>query len=211
MAFIDACHQAGLGVLVDWVPAHFATDEHGLGFFDGTHLYEHADPRQGTQPDWEPTSSMTASTKLPSSLSATRFSRVDKYHIDGLRVDGVASMLYLDFSRKPGAWVANTYGGRENLEAIAFIRRCNDELHRLFPSAITIAEESTSWPGVTHATAAGGLGFDQQWNMGWMHDTLQYFKNDPIYRAFHHGTIFAALDAFSEKFVLPLGTMKLSI
>jgi 1,4-alpha-glucan branching enzyme len=204
MAFIDACHQAGLGVLIDWVPAHFPTDEHGLGFFDGTHLYEHADPRQGRQPDWGTYIFNYSRNEVTQFLISNAIFWLEKYHIDGLRVDAVASMLYLDFSRKPGEWIANRYGGRENLDAIAFIRRCNDELHRLFPSAITIAEESTSWPGVTHPTAAGGLGFDYKWNMGWMHDTLQYFKNDPVYRSFHHGTLtFSLLYAFSEKFLLP--------
>lgn len=204
MAFIDACHQAGLGVLIDWVPAHFPTDEHGLGFFDGTHLYEHSDPRQGTQPDWGTYVFNYGRNEVAQFLISNAIFWLDKYHIDGLRVDAVASMLYLDFSRKPGEWVANRYGGRENLDAIAFIRRFNEELHRLYPTTITVAEESTSFPGVTRAVAEGGLGFDYKWNMGWMHDTLQYFKNDPIYRSFHHGTLtFSLLYAFSEKFLLP--------
>lgn len=204
MAFVDACHQAGVGVIVDWVPAHFPTDEHGLGFFDGTHLYEHADPRLGRQPDWGTYVFNYGRNEVTQFLISNAIFWIDKYHIDGLRVDAVASMLYLDFSRKPGEWIANRYGGRENLDAIAFIRRCNDELHRLFPSAITIAEESTSFPGVTRATKDGGLGFDYKWNMGWMHDTLQYFKNDPIYRSYHHRTLtFSLLYAFSEKFLLP--------
>lgn len=204
MAFVDACHQADLGVLIDWVPAHFPTDEHGLGFFDGTHLYEHADPRQGRQPDWGTYVFNYGRNEVAQFLISNAIFWLEKYHIDGLRVDAVASMLYLDFSRKPGEWVANRYGGRENLDAIAFIRRFNEELHRLFPSAITIAEESTSFPGVTRSTSEGGLGFDYKWNMGWMHDTLQYFKNDPIYRSYHHGTLtFSLLYAFSEKFLLP--------
>lgn len=204
MAFVDACHQAGLGVIVDWVPAHFPTDEHGLGFFDGTHLYEHADPRQGHQPDWGTYVFNYGRNEVTQFLISNAIFWIDKYHIDGLRVDAVASMLYLDFSRKPGEWVANRYGGRENLDAIAFIRRFNDELHRLFPTAITVAEESTSFAGVTRTTEEGGLGFDYKWNMGWMHDTLQYFENNPIYRAYHHGTMtFSLLYAFSEKFLLP--------
>ncbi len=204
MAFIDACHQADLGVIVDWVPAHFPTDEHGLGFFDGTHLYEHADPRQGRQPDWGTYVFNFGRNEVTQFLISNAIFWLDKYHVDGLRVDAVASMLYLDFSRKPGEWVANRYGGRENLDAIAFIRRFNQELHRLYPTAITIAEESTSFPGITRATAEGGLGFDYKWNMGWMHDTLQYFESEPVHRSYHHGTLtFSLLYAFSEKFLLP--------
>lgn len=204
MAFVDACHQAGLGVIVDWVPAHFPTDEHGLGFFDGTHLYEHADPRQGRQPDWGTYVFNYGRKEVTQFLISNAIFWLDKYHIDGLRVDAVASMLYLDFSRKAGEWVANRYGGRENLEAIDFLRRFNTELHRLFPTAITIAEESTSWPAVTRPASEDGLGFDYKWNMGWMHDTLQYMKNEPVYRSYHHGTMtFSLLYAFSEKFLLP--------
>ncbi len=203
-AFVDACHQAGIGVIVDWVPAHFPTDEHGLGFFDGTHLYEHADPRQGRHPDWGTLVFNYGRNEVSQFLISNAVFWLDKYHIDGLRVDAVASMLYLDFSRKQGEWVANRYGGRENLEAVAFIRRFNEAVHNLFPSTITVAEESTSWPGVTRPSAEGGLGFDYKWNMGWMHDTLQYFKNEAIYRSFHHGTLtFSLLYAFSEKFLLP--------
>lgn len=204
MAFVDACHNTGLGVIVDWVPAHFPTDEHGLGFFDGTHLYEHEDPRQGRQPDWGTYVFNYGRNEVSQFLISNAIFWLEKYHIDGLRVDAVASMLYLDFSRKPGEWVANRFGGRENLDAIAFIRRFNAELHKLYPDTITIAEESTSFPGVTRPTSEGGLGFDYKWNMGWMHDTLQYFKNDPVYRSFHHGTLtFSLLYAFSEKFLLP--------
>jgi 1,4-alpha-glucan branching enzyme len=204
MAFVDACHQAGIGVLVDWVPAHFATDEFALGFFDGTHLYEHGDPRQGRHLDWGTLIFNYGRNEVSQFLISNAIFWLDKYHIDGLRVDAVASMLYLDFSRKPGEWLANRYGGRENLEAIAFIRRFNDAIHKLYPTAITMAEESTSWPGVTRPTAEGGLGFTYKWNMGWMHDTLQYFKNEPVYRSYHHGTLtFSLLYAFSEKFLLP--------
>ena len=205
MAFVDACHAAGIGVLVDWVPAHFPMDEHGLGFFDGTHLYEHADPRQGRHPDWGTLVFNYGRNEISQFLVSNAIFWLDKYHIDGLRVDAVASMLYLDFSRKQGEWIANRYGGRENLDAIAFIRRFNDAIHRLFPTAITAAEESTSFPGVTRPGSEGGLGFDYKWNMGWMHDTLQYFKNEPIHRSYHHGTLtFSLLYAFSEKFLLPL-------
>lgn len=204
MAFVDACHQAGLGVLIDWVPAHFPTDEHGLGFFDGTHLYEHADPRQGSHPDWGTYIFNYGRKEVSQFLVSNALFWLDKYHIDGLRVDAVASMLYLDFSRKQGEWIANRYGGRENLEAIAFIRRFNEAVHEYYPDTLTIAEESTAWPAVTRPVSDGGLGFDYKWNMGWMHDTLQYFANDPVYRAYHHGTLtFSLLYAFSERFVLP--------
>ncbi|MBX7251579.1 MAG: 1,4-alpha-glucan branching protein GlgB [Candidatus Promineofilum sp.] len=204
MAFVDACHQAGIGVLVDWVPAHFITDEHGLGFFDGTHLYEHADPRLGRHEDWGTLIFNYGRNEVSQFLISNAVFWLHKYHIDGLRVDAVASMLYLDFSRKQGEWVANRYGGRENLEAVDFVRRFNDAVHRLYPTAITVAEESTSWPGVTRPPSEGGLGFDYKWNMGWMHDTLQYFKNEPVHRSYHHGTLtFSLLYAFSERFLLP--------
>jgi 1,4-alpha-glucan branching enzyme len=205
MAFVDACHQANIGVIVDWVPAHFPTDEFGLGFFDGTHLYEHEDPRLGRHPDWGTYIFNYGRNEVSQFLISNAIFWLEKYHIDGLRVDAVASMLYLDFSREQGEWLANRYGGRENLEAISFIRRFNEAVHTLFPSVITIAEESTAWPGVTRPPSEGGLGFDYKWNMGWMHDTLQYFKNDPVYRVYHHGTLtFSLLYAFSEKFLLPL-------
>ncbi len=204
MAFVDACHQAGIGLILDWVPAHFPTDEHGLGFFDGTHLYEHADPRKGAHPDWGTYIFNYGRNEVSQFLISNALFWLDKYHIDGLRVDAVASMLYLDFSREPGEWVPNQYGGRENIAAIDFIRKFNDEVHKHFPGALTIAEESTSWGGVTHPTADNGLGFDLKWNMGWMHDTLQYMKNEPIYRAYHQGALtFSLLYAFSEKFMLP--------
>jgi 1,4-alpha-glucan branching enzyme len=204
MAFVDAFHQAGIGVIVDWVPAHFPTDQHGLGFFDGTHLYEHEDPRQGAHPDWGTYIFNYGRHEVSQFLISNALFWLDKYHIDGFRVDAVASMLYLDFSRKAGEWLPNQYGGRENLHAIQFLRRFNDCVHENYPGVLTFAEESTAWPGVSHPTASGGLGFDFKWNMGWMHDTLQYMSNDPIYRAFHHGTLtFSLLYAFSENFVLP--------
>ena len=204
MYFVDCCHREGIGVILDWVPAHFPKDEHGLGFFDGTHLYEHADPRQGEHPDWGTLIFNYGRNEVRQFLISNAIFWLDKYHIDGLRVDAVASMLYLDFSREAGEWIPNRFGGRENLEAIQFIRTFNDRVHELYPGVITIAEESTSWGGVTHDTAEGGLGFDFKWNMGWMHDTLRYISNDPIYRAYHHGSLtFSLLYAFSEQFVLP--------
>lgn len=205
MAFVDACHQAGIGVLLDWVPAHFPKDEHGLNYFDGTHLYEHADPRQGTQPDWGTMVFNYGRLEVRQFLISNAIFWMDKYHIDGLRVDAVASMIYLDFSREGGDWVPNQYGGRENLEALAFLRQFNWHVHEQFPGALTIAEESTAFPGVTAPVGDGGLGFDIKWNMGWMHDTLRYLSNEPVYRAFHQGTLtFSLLYAFSENFMLPL-------
>lgn len=204
MAFVDACHQAGIGVILDWVPAHFPRDQHGLGFFDGTHLYEHEDPRQGAHPDWGTYIFNYGRHEVRQFLISNALFWLHKYHIDGLRVDAVASMLYLDFSRKPGEWLPNQYGGRENLQAIEFLRRFNDAVHQQYAGVITIAEESTAWPGVSQPTEKGGLGFDFKWNMGWMHDSLQYMRNDPVHRAFHHGTLtFSLLYAFSERFVLP--------
>ncbi|MFQ5401069.1 MAG: 1,4-alpha-glucan branching protein GlgB [Anaerolineae bacterium] len=204
MAFVDACHQAEVGVILDWVPAHFPSDDHGLSFFDGTHLYEHADPRQGRQPDWGTLVFNFGRHEVRQFLINNALFWLDKYHIDGLRVDAVASMLYLDFSRKQDEWVPNRYGGRENIEAIAFIRALNERVHERYPGVLTIAEESTAWPGVTAPPNEGGLGFDLKWNMGWMHDTLRYISNDPIHRAYHQGTLtFSLLYAFDEKFLLP--------
>ncbi|GAB4274648.1 MAG: 1,4-alpha-glucan branching protein GlgB [Candidatus Promineifilaceae bacterium] len=204
MAFVDTCHQNGIGVILDWVPAHFPTDQHGLGFFDGTHLYEHEDPRKGAHPDWGTLIFNYGRNEVRQFLISNAIYWLDKYHIDGLRVDAVASMLYLDFSRNPGEWVPNRYGGRENIEAIDFLRKFNTVVHENYPDVLTIAEESTAWPGVTKPTTENGLGFDLKWNMGWMHDTLQYMSNDPIYRSYHQGTLtFSLLYAFSEKFLLP--------
>lgn len=203
-AFVDVCHQAGIGVILDWVPAHYPKDEIGLGFFDGTHLYEHEDPRQGAHPDWGTYIFNYGRNEVSQFLISNALFWLDKYHIDGLRVDAVASMLYLDFSRQPGEWIPNRYGGRENLDAIRFIQTFNSAVENYFPDVITIAEESTSWPGVCGPVSSGGLGFTYKWNMGWMHDTLQYMKNDPVHRAFHHGTLtFSLLYAFSEQFILP--------
>jgi 1,4-alpha-glucan branching enzyme len=203
--FIDKCHQAGIGIIVDWVPAHFPKDAHGLAEFDGTDLYEHADPRQGEQPDWGTLVFNFGRNEVRNFLIGNALFWLDKYHIDGLRVDAVASMLYLDYSRKEGEWIPNVYGGRENLDAIYFLKRCNEVCYERFPGIMTIAEESTAWPGVSRPTYLGGLGFGFKWNMGWMHDFLQYMSLDPIYRRFHHGNItFSLLYAFHEHFVLVL-------
>jgi len=203
--FIDACHQAGIGVIMDWVPAHFPKDAHALAEFDGTHLYEHMDPRQGEQLDWGTLIFNFGRNEVRNFLIGSALFWLDQYHIDGLRVDAVASMLYLDYSRQPGQWIPNVYGGRENLDAIYFLKRFNEVCYERFPGIITIAEESTAWPGVSRPTYLGGLGFGFKWNMGWMHDFLQYMSLDPIYRRFHHGNItFSLLYAFQENFVLVL-------
>jgi len=205
MYFVDRCHQEGLGVILDWTPAHFPRDAHGLAFFDGTHLYEHADPRKGAHPDWGTLVFNYGRNEVQNYLISNALFWIDKYHIDGLRVDAVASMLYLDYSRKPGEWVPNPFGGRENLEAIAFIKHLNEVLHTRHPGSLTIAEESTSWPAVSRPVYDGGLGFDLKWNMGWMNDTLRFFGYDPIHRRYHHNELtFSMIYAFTENFVLPL-------
>ncbi|SDD81528.1 1,4-alpha-glucan branching enzyme [Dyadobacter soli] len=205
MFLINALHEAGIGVILDWVPSHFPTDEHGLGYFDGSHLYEHSDPRQGFHPDWKSAIFNYGRHEVKSFLISNALYWLDKFHIDGLRVDAVASMLYLDYSRKEGEWIPNRYGGRENLEAIDFLREFNAAVHQSFPDVLTIAEESTAWPGVTHPISSGGLGFDLKWMMGWMHDSLSYFQKDAVYRSYHQGQIaFSTHYAFSERFVLPL-------
>ncbi len=203
--FVDRCHRAGLGVLLDWVPAHFPVDPHGLAHFDGTALYEHADPRQGFHPDWNTAIFNFGRNEVANYLIANALFWLDRYHIDGLRVDAVASMLYLDYSREAGEWVPNREGGNQNLEAIAFLRRLNEIVYARHPGAVMIAEESTAWPGVSQPTYAGGLGFGFKWNMGWMHDTLQYLQQVPVHRRWHHDRVtFGLLYAFAENFVLPL-------
>jgi len=205
MYLIDCLHQRGIGVILDWVPSHFPSDEHGLAYFDGTHLYEHADPRQGFHPDWGSYIFNYGRNEVQSFLISNALFWLDQYHADGLRVDAVASMLYLDYARKEGEWIPNKYGGRENLEAIAFLRRLNGAVYERHPEVETIAEESTSWPMVSRPNYVGGLGFGLKWDMGWMHDTLEYMRQDPIYRRFHHDKLtFRMLYAFHENFVLPL-------
>lgn len=205
MELVDVLHQNGIGVILDWVPAHFPDDAHGLSYFDGTHLYEHADPRQGKHKDWNTFIFNFGRPQVANFLISNALFWLDKYHIDGLRVDAVASMLYLDYSRREGEWIPNQFGGRENLEAIALLRRVNETVHAEFPGALTIAEESTAWPMVTRPTTVGGLGFDLKWDMGWMHDTLAYFAIDPIERKLQHDKLtFRGLYAFTENFVLPL-------
>ena len=203
--FVDAAHRAGLGVILDWVPAHFPTDEHGLSRFDGTALYEHEDPRQGFHPDWNTAIYNFGRREVSSFLLNNALFWLERYHADGLRIDAVASMLYLDYSRKEGEWIPNRLGGRENLEAIAFLQRVNHEAYGQHPGTMTIAEESTAFPGVSRPTSSGGLGFGFKWNMGFMHDTLSYLKREPIHRKHHHNELtFGLLYAFSENFVLPL-------
>ncbi len=205
MQLVDAFHQEDIGVILDWVPSHFPGDAHGLYKFDGTHLYEHADPRKGFHPDWSSYIYNYGRPEVQSFLISNALFWLDHYHIDALRVDAVASMLYLDYSRKDGEWIPNEYGGNENIEAINFLKEFNQVVYGNFPDTITIAEESTAWPGVSKPTYLGGLGFGQKWMMGWMHDTLKYFKDDPIYRKYHQNDItFSVIYAFTENFMLPL-------
>ena len=205
MALVDHLHQSGIGVILDWVPSHFATDGHGLGQFDGSHLYEHADPRRGVHPDWGSYTFNYNRHEVRSFLLSSALFWLDRYHADGLRLDAVASMLYLDYSRKPGEWLPNEQGGREDLAAIAFLRRLNEEVYRRYPDVQTIAEESTAWPMVSRPTSMGGLGFGLKWDMGWMHDTLVYMSKGPIHRKHHHDKLtFRMLYAAHENFVLPL-------
>ena len=205
MFLIDTLHQAGIGVILDWVPSHFPWDQHGLGYFDGTHLYEHADPRQGHHPDWASAIFNYSRNEVRAFLASSARFWLDKFHADGLRVDAVASMLYLDYGRKAGEWIPNRYGGRENIEAIEFLRFLNESVYRDFPDVQTVAEESTAWPQVSRPVYLGGLGFGMKWNMGWMHDTLGYFKLDPVYRKYRHDSLtFSLWYAFHENFVLPL-------
>jgi 1,4-alpha-glucan branching enzyme len=205
MYFVDYLHRKGIGVLLDWVPSHFPDDPHGLGQFDGSHLYEHADPRQGYHPEWGSSIFNYGRNEVRAFLASSGLFWLDRYHVDGLRVDAVASMLYLDYARKDGEWIANRYGGRENLEAMQFLREFNTAAYRDHPDIVTIAEESTAWPMVSRPTYLGGLGFGMKWNMGWMHDTLAYFKENPVHRKYHHGRLtFSLIYAFNENFVLPL-------
>jgi 1,4-alpha-glucan branching enzyme len=205
MYLIDLLHQHGIGVILDWVPSHFPTDAHGLGYFDGTHLYEHGDPRQGFHPDWQSFIFNYGRNEVRSFLLSNALFWLEQYHADGLRVDAVASMLYLDYSRKEGEWIPNQFGGRENLPAIDFLRQFNTKVYGDVPGVQTIAEESTAWPAVSKPTYVGGLGFGFKWDMGWMHDTLQHMARDPIHRKFHHDELtFRMIYAFHENFVLPL-------
>ncbi len=203
--FIDACHRAGLSVILDWVPAHFPSDLHGLADFDGTALYEHADPQQGLHPDWNTLIYNMGRNEVRNFLLCSALEWVQRYHVDGLRVDAVASMLYLDYSRQPGEWTPNRYGGRENLEAVDFLQQLNSVIPGRSAGAVIIAEESTAWPGVTTPESAGGLGFQYKWNMGWMHDTLRYMQHETVHRRYHHNDMtFSMVYAYSERFILPL-------
>jgi 1,4-alpha-glucan branching enzyme len=205
MLLVDRLHQAGIGVILDWVPSHFPSDGHGLAFFDGTHLYEHDDPRQGFHPDWNSFIFNYGRNEVRSFLLSSARHWLETFHADALRVDAVASMLYRDYSRKPGEWVPNEFGGRENLEAISFLRRLNCDVYQILPDTQTVAEESTAWPMVSRPTYLGGLGFGMKWDMGWMHDSLQYMSKDPVHRGWHHGLLtFRLIYAYHENFILPL-------
>lgn len=205
MWFVDFMHQNGIGVILDWVPSHFPMDEHSLGYFDGTHLFEHSDARQGVQKDWNTLIFNYGRNEVRSFLISSALFWLDKYHADGLRVDAVASMLYLDYSRKPGEWIPNKYGGRENLAAMHFLRAMNEQIYGNYPDVMTIAEESTAWPMVSRPTYVGGLGFGFKWDMGWMHDSLDYISHDALFRRYHHDQLtFRGLYSFTENFVLPL-------
>ncbi len=205
MYLIDYLHQSGIGVILDWVPSHFPTDEYGLGYFDGTHLYEHEDPRQGFHPDWKSAIFNCGRYEVKNFLLSSALFWLDKYHIDGLRIDAVASMIYLDYSRDEGEWIPNKYGGRENLESVDFIKQLNKTVYQLYPDVQTIAEESTSWPMVSRPVETGGLGFGMKWNMGWMHDMLEYFSRNTLYRKYHQNELtFSLLYAFTENFLISL-------
>ncbi|HXZ96118.1 MAG TPA: 1,4-alpha-glucan branching protein GlgB [Burkholderiales bacterium] len=205
MFLVDYLHQRGIGVIFDWVPSHFPNDAHGLVYFDGTHLFEHADPRQGYHPEWNSCVFNYGRHEVRAFLMSSALFWLDKYHVDGLRIDGVASMLYLDYARKEGEWIPNEYGGREDLHAVHFLRRLNEAVYRDYPDVQTIAEESTAWPMVTRPTSVGGLGFGYKWNMGWMHDMLRYMAEDPVHRKYHHDKLaFTIWYAFTENFILPL-------
>jgi 1,4-alpha-glucan branching enzyme len=204
MYFVDVCHQHKIGVILDWVAAHFPKDGHGLRQFDGTCLYEHADPRQAEHPDWETLIFNYGRNEVRGYLLSNALFWLKKYHVDGLRADAVASMIYLDYSRKAGEWIPNRFGGNENLEAIEFVKKFNELVHQT-PGVVAVAEESTAWPGVTRPVYLGGLGFTLKWNMGWMHDMLQYMEKEPVHRKYHHNSLtFSLLYAFHENFVLPL-------
>ncbi|RYF57561.1 MAG: 1,4-alpha-glucan branching protein GlgB, partial [Comamonadaceae bacterium] len=205
MYFVDHLHQEGIGVILDWVPSHFPTDAHGLAMFDGTHLFEHADPRQGFHPEWNSAIFNYGRHEVRSFLLSSALFWLERFHIDGLRVDAVASMLYLDYARGPGQWIPNVHGGRENLEAVRFLQELNRAVYREQPGAFTVAEESTAWPRVSRPTEMGGLGFSMKWNMGWMHDTLDYMHEEAVHRRWHHNKLtFSLVYAFTENFVLPI-------